>query len=190
MKRTPFFLLTLLLSISAAFGQSYTLPKVQMSISFFGENLTHPGIRVGLATPIGLQLNPKEEVDKSWVVGGYVTYYRHPRNHRALMLTGAIGRQRIGNQGLQTMFNFELGYMASVLDAEAYEWDGNQIIEAGKTSSHFTFGLNGGLGWNFDKQRDLPLSFMVQPHLFIQAPFNSAFLPRLALETRLIYHLK
>ena len=156
--------------------------------------VTHGGFRLGIIAPISQKIRDREEeafVNKGWVVGGYVTYYKHPRNHKGLMFTGAIGRQRIGENGFQTSLNLETGYMLSSLDGETYEWNGSEIIESrNKESSHLVFGLNGGFGWNFDKKTDLPLSFMIQPHLYFQAPYNTTIVPRAALETKLTYNLK
>ncbi|MCI4670998.1 MAG: hypothetical protein MRZ79_22870 [Bacteroidia bacterium] len=190
------FLLVLLIFIPAASlkAQNFELPKFQISLSYFGEMATHGGIRIGLTTPISQMIKEKGEetsVNKAWIVGGCITYYKHPRNHKGLMVTGVIGRQRVGKNGFQTSLNLEAGYMLSILDGETYEWNDSEIVESSnKGSSHIVFGLNGGFGWNFDKKTDLPLSFMIQPHLYFQAPYNTTIVPRLALETKLSYNLK
>jgi len=106
------------------------------------------------------------------------------------MLTGVIGRQRIGNKGFISAINLEAGYMLSLLDGEVFATDRNKFVKGDKSSSHIVFGFNGGVGWNFEKQGKLPLSFMIQPHAYIQAPYNTFLIPRLALETKIIYHLK
>ena len=178
------------LSIQA---QDFSLPSYQVSLSYFGEMVTHGGIRLGVATPLSQKNKEKTDgqfVNKAWVLGGYLTYYKHPRNHTGLMFTGSIGRQRIGKKGFQTSIHFETGYMFSRLDGEVFEWDGEDIVEGKKGSSHIILGFNGGLGWNFTKTSDFPFSFMVQPHLYIQAPYNTLFAPRVALETKIAYQLK
>ncbi|MEL6652169.1 MAG: hypothetical protein AAFQ87_15315, partial [Bacteroidota bacterium] len=63
--------------------------------------------------------------------------------------------------------------MLSRLDGEVYQWDGTGVEAGNQASSHFVFGLNGGAGWNFDRNTSLPLSVMVQPHLYLQAPYNT-----------------
>jgi hypothetical protein len=174
-------------------AQHYEIPRYQLSLSFFGELLSHPGVRLGFTTPIAQRIKEKDNskiINKGWVVGGYLTYYKHPRNHKGLMLTGSIGRQRIGNSGFQSSLNLEAGYMLSILDGEVFEWDGEKIVEGNKGSSHLVFGLNGGIGWNFDKKTSLPVSFMIQPHLYFQAPYNTFIAPRVALDTKLSYYLK
>ena len=174
-------------------GQNYEIPKWQISMSYFGELLTHPGARIGIATPISQNIKQKKDeayVTKGWVVGGYFTYYHHVRNHRGLMLTSSIGRHRIGKKGLLLNINLEAGYMLSLLDGEVYEWNGTEMEEASKGSSHIVAGLNGGIGWDFGKKTELPISFLIQPHIYLQAPYNTFFTPRVATEFRLIYHLK
>ena len=174
-------------------GQEYQIPTYQVSVSFFGEMLTHRGVRLGLTTPLSQQIVKSENgqgVNRAWVVGGYLTYYRHPRNHHGLMLTGAIGRQRIGRSGLMTQMNFEAGYMLSVLDGEVYARENDQIVSGTKGSSHMVLGFNGGMGWDFGKKSHVPLSIMIQPHFYLQTPYNTLAAPRFALETKLSYTLK
>jgi hypothetical protein len=106
------------------------------------------------------------------------------------MLSGFIGGQRIGNTGFLMQLNFETGYMASFLDGEAYEWDGSTFQTAKKGSSYLVFGFNGGIGWDFGKRTSLPATFSLVPHLYIQAPYNTLFLPRTALAIQVTYKLK
>ena len=194
MIKNVIFSMLLFFSMNSLSAQTFELPKFQISLSYFGEMMTHGGIRLGITTPISQTIKDKGEeafINKGWLVGGYVTYYKHPRNHKGLMFTGAIGRQRIGKNGFQTSLNIEAGYMLSILDGETYEWNSSEIVEAdSRGSSHVVFGLNGGFGWNFGKKTDLPLSFMIQPHFYFQAPYNTIIVPRVALETKLTYKLK
>jgi len=179
-----------LMSLSSLHAQDYEIPKYQISISFFGEMITHSGIRLGFTTPISQKLQETanaSSANRAWVVGGYLTYYRHSRNHRALMATASLGRQHIGANGFQMEIHAEAGYMLSILDGEAFEWNGTEMVESNKGSSHFVMGFNGGAGWNFAKKLEVPISFMLHPHLYIQAPYNSLFVPRIALEAKLTY---
>lgn len=173
-------------------AQDFQIPRFQVSLSYFGEMVTHSGIRIGLTTPISQQVISKDagtSVNKAWMAGGHLTFYRHPRNHSAVMLTASIGRQRIGASGFQIEVHMEGGYMLSLLDGEAFEWAGSEFAAGSRGSSHLVFGFNGGAGWNFNKTTDLPLSFMVSPHVYIQAPYNTFLIPRLALEASVSYSL-
>lgn len=193
MKHLFFVFLIFWLGNHSAIGQNYELPALQTSISYFGEYVTHAGIRVGISKTLSQNIKEKDSskfINKAWVLNGFLTYYKHPRNHSGFMITSAIGRQRTGKKGFQTSINLELGYMLSTLDGEVYEWDGEKIVEGEKGSSHFVFGFNGGFGWNFEKQVNVPISIMILPHFYIQAPYNTLFAPRVALETKLSYHLK
>ena len=186
MKRIRLLILALMLTSLTSEAQDYEIPRFQISLSYFGETATHSGIRVGITTPIQQStFGDENQKNRAWVIGGYLTYYKHPRNHKALMLTGSVGRQRISKNGFQTEINMETGYMLSILDGETFEWNGSEIVESSNnSSSHFVFGFNGGLGWNFAKNTDLPLSFMINPHLYIQTPYNTFLVPRVALETK------
>jgi hypothetical protein len=106
------------------------------------------------------------------------------------MLTGFVGRQRIGNAGFLMQLNFETGYMASFLDGEVYEWNGNTFEKGKKGSSHAIFGFNGSIGWDFGKRTSLPATFAIVPHLYFQAPFNTTVFLRTALAIQITYKLK
>ncbi|NLR91662.1 hypothetical protein [Flammeovirga agarivorans] len=172
---------------------NYTPTKHQVSLSYYGEFVTHPGFRIGYLTPISQKTKVKNEtnvVDKSWVVGGYFTYYKHKMNHDGLLFTGEIGRQRISKSGFISSINFEMGYMLAVLDGEVYTPTENGFEKGAKADSYFTFGLNLGLGWDFEKKMNLPISAMVVPHFYFQAPYNTAVTARTALEVKFLYHLR
>ncbi|MEO0899179.1 MAG: hypothetical protein AAFY71_22395 [Bacteroidota bacterium] len=176
-----------------SYAQESAFPSYQVSLSFFGENISHSGVRLGMMLPIQKVLKHKkadEQVDKAWVGGLFLTYYKDPRNHQGLMLTGSIGRQRIGKKGLQSSFNIETGYMLSLLDGEVYEQEGESFAQGNRASSHFVFGINPGIGWNFSKVTQLPLAIMAHPHIYVQAPYNTLFVHRAALEIKMILNLK
>jgi hypothetical protein len=190
--KTALFLLSLI-GTKSLFAQDYSIPKLQASIAYFGELLTHPGVKLGMSYTINQKSKNKKsgkQINKGWLTGANATFYRHKFNHKALMLTGFIGRQRIGNAGFLMQLNFETGYMASFLDGEAYEWDGSTFQKAKKGSSHLVIGFNGGIGWDFGKRTSLPAIFALVPHLYIQAPYNTLFLPRTALAIQVTYKLK
>jgi hypothetical protein len=180
----PVLFLFTLMGFTPLVAQDYSIPKLQTSVGYFGEFITHPGVKLGMSYTIKQKSKNKKsgkENNKGWLTGANITFYRHKFNHKALMLTGFIGRQRIGNAGFLTQLNFETGYMASFLDGEAYEWDGSTFQKAKKGSSHLVFGFNGGIGWDFGKRTSLPATIAIVPHLYIQAPYNTSFLPRTAL---------
>lgn len=169
-------------------AQSAPQSRNQVSLSYFGEYLTHTGLRLG-----GLHIwLPAEDATSHlshWTTAAFVTHYRHRRNHSGTLLTIQGGRLYQGQKGLRLQAGVELGYMLSQLDGEVYAWNGNSIEAAGKASSHLSWGLSGGIGLHLKPALKLPLSAELLPHLFFQAPYNTLFVPRMALEIRLSYHL-
>ena len=189
----PLLLLFTLLGFKPLVAQDYSIPKLQTSVGYFGEFITHPGVKLGMSYTIKQKSKNKKSgkvINKGWLTGANITFYRHKFNHKALMLTGFIGRQRIGNTGFLMQLNFETGYMASFLDGEVYEWNGNTIEKGKKGSSHAIFGFNGSIGWDFGKRTSLPATFAIVPHLYFQAPFNTTVLLRTALAIQITYKLK
>ena len=200
----PVLFLFTLMGFKPLAAQDYSIPKLQASMGYFGELITHPGVKLGINYTIKQKSKIKKtekqiyskikksekQINKGWLLGANATFYRHKFNHKAMMFTGFIGRQRIGNTGFLMQLNFETGYMASFLDGEAYEWDGSTFQTAKKGSSHLVFGFNGGIGWDFGKRTSLPATFSLVPHLYIQAPYNTLFLPRTALAIQVTYKLK
>ena len=187
-KHFSLFLLAILL-LSPSFSQDIANSNLRISVSYFGEFITHPGIRLGLGKKLS-DRKAKEGIQKSWIADINLTYYKHKRNHEALMVGASIGRERIGRKGLLSQLNLGLAYMSSFLDGEVYSWNGEEIIEGNRHSAHASFGINGGLGWDFGKNSSFPLAFLINPHLYFQAPYTSWLLPRIALEVKLIYPLQ
>ncbi len=186
----------LILIIGVGMGsalKAQSLPPFRVSVSYFGEYVTHAGIRVGLLVPLHPTPSGKTgEAESSWVAGGFATLYTHQRNHRGLLLTGFFGRQRIGRHGLITQVGLEAGYMASFLQGEVWTLDAAPatFTKGRKASSHFVGGINAGAGWDFSQNSSLPLALSLHPHFYLQAPYNTLFVPRFALETRLSYTIE
>lgn len=137
---TTCFLVIFCLYSTQIQAQDVLIPQKSISLSYFGELITNSGIRLGFATSLTQKIKEKRNlktIQKAWVVSGYITYYRHVRNHKGLMLTAAIGRQRLTDSGFQSAINFEAGFMRSMLDGEVYSWDGEKIVEGNKGSSHW-----------------------------------------------------
>ena len=185
-----FFCYSLLLGLSffSLRAQVSEVAPHQVSLSYFGEFVTHAGLRLGYARPLSQsQVERRRMVSNSTKPGSPVlafTRYRTYATHTGTMLTLAIGRQRTAASGFVTSFNLEGGYMHARLNGEVFAWNGDSFEAGRKGSSHVVVGLNGGIGLEFSSQNGVAASShgaatrlhtspFLTPHFFLASPWKS-----------------
>ena len=157
-----------------------------LTIAYFGETVTHPGLLVGTE-------------HKAWETGWHRAFlaahmggYRHPGNHTGLFLDGALGYRLTLPVGLSVEAMAGLGYLHTLLDGRVFAPGPNGGVEAvtdlGRPawmpSATLGMGLDaGGLGL-----RDTRVFTRLQ--LFGQYPFNTYVLPHVALQVGLTWNVQ
>jgi hypothetical protein len=184
MKPNSFTSLMILATFACApvYGQS-ELPGNDMSItvSYYGETITRPGLLVGVALPLGEWSG--HELNVPIEAGFYV----HVRNHTGIFLgTGIAYRYRF-EAGFHLDTKLTVGGMLSIPAAPLYGvTDGR--VEALPLMAFLrimpSFGI--GCGWDF-RGSGLPIDAFVGFHVFGEYPFNSYLLPHLAVTTGVSY---
>ncbi|MEL6344169.1 MAG: hypothetical protein AAFV53_13700 [Myxococcota bacterium] len=185
------FLLTFL--IGSVCAEQVAPSRFQVEVASFNEYLVNPGVRVGAEWPLRLGRKgapPTPPRDRFWAAGVHLGTYVDTGSHRAWLATGEFGRRRITRSRFILEYNVEAGYMASVLDGEAWALDGDDFVPVSRLTSHVVVGVNAGLGYTLQKQLGIPLAVGVKPHFFVQAPYNTAVLGRVAAEISLSYGVR
>jgi hypothetical protein len=136
----------------------FAKPKmlVPISVSYFGNMIVHPGVKIGADyTLLYIQKN-KEKKKKIKVIGKMLyaqpnlSFYVHPKSHSALQTNLELGWRRI-NRILYTEYSLSMGYMRRFNIGETYVTDaeGNVTdIKNGTSRGYFTTGLSAGIGKN------------------------------------------
>lgn len=153
------------------------LDKRAVSVAYFGEFITHPGISVEF--PTLLKAARKHTLYRK--LG--VTLYTHRRNHNAFILTGEAGSRLTNKQGRFGEALVGLGYMHTWLQGDVYTRAGSGTVtesfDWGRPHLVLSFSL--GAGWEAHREA-LPGTNFIRLIAFGEYPFNGLILPHLGLQ--------
>jgi hypothetical protein len=166
-----------------------------LSLSY-NSSLIYPGLRAGLELPmetIRLIKLKKSGEKKYFVKDRFITvnlgWYHHPGYHDNVYLTSGWTMRRTNARGFFTEFTPEAGISRTFLGGTTYVVDGNGDVSIKKGAGYF-YGLvsaGGGIGYDFEKTKQLPLSLFSKLNLLMMFPYNSTIYLRPALEIGVIY---
>ncbi len=174
MRTIPAILLLALLSGSAA-----AAAPVALSVSYYGEAITHPGLSLGLdvglvkAGPFRLVFAPE--------VGSYV----HPRNHSALFVLPRLGARLISPEGFFGGLFVGAGWMHTWAPGVVYELDEAGEVQLAAETGRDRLGVSAGLGLGVDflLPHRRPMAWFLRLEFLGETPVNTRFLPHFALQT-------
>jgi len=113
-----------------------------LRIAYYGENMVHPGLRVGTSyvlhrkvkvrTPIFKFLQDKRgSMTKviQYKLDGNLGFYNHPNNHTGLLMGAAITRHKNKNESkFSTAWSLEINYLRRFYNIETFQIDSNGAI--------------------------------------------------------------
>lgn len=160
-------------------------------VSYFGENLTHYGIRAGMEQAFhsrekdrGNGLFSRQE----WLLGLSLTVFRHPGNQLGVILAPELGWRHTGRRGGVLQLALAPGLFRSFLEAETYEpGDDGTLVKvplAGRWG--FLPGASVGYGRDLSARGGRPVVLFTNLHYMRQYPYNASFLNRFGLELGVI----
>jgi len=159
-----------------AFGE---IRNLALSVSYHGDMITHPGLRVGFALPIleGKIFKLETGVD----VGGFI----HPRNERVLFALCSLGVRCATPVGFEAAFKLGAGYKRGYVDGVLYGFASDGTAKRVHDSGLGAFITSAGLdfGWRVNDT----LFVAMGPYATMEYPYNGIFLPRVALVTGITY---
>jgi hypothetical protein len=74
----PFLFLFTLMGFKPLVAQDYSIPKLQASIAYFGELITHPGVKLGINYTLKQKskiMKSEKQIDKGWLTGANATFF-------------------------------------------------------------------------------------------------------------------
>jgi hypothetical protein len=158
---------------------------VGISLSFLGENLTHPGVVAGVEYRL-LAPRPGHEL----LVRAFLGAYLHPSLYWALLAGGELSYRLTAGFGLCAELTGGLGYLHTTVASPVYELgsDGQVAAVTDWGRPAFMPSASLGIGWDF-RDVGLPLRFMLRPQVFWQYPYNTHALTHVALLVGVTYSL-
>jgi hypothetical protein len=168
-----FILVFMILSVYSIFGQEKIIP---ISINYFGETFSNPGIEIGYENTFYKGFNFTASI------GTYI----HQRNHVGLFLCSGLNWRHTFPIGYSMEFGLALGYLHTwAHGGKIYTVDNNGNISEKPNYGrpHFMPMVKLGLlGWDFRKKANIPLRLNADIVGFGQYPFNTYLLPHIAVK--------
>lgn len=179
MQRVLFFIACIV------FGYSGNAQEVRLS--YFGESLTHYGLKGAYAMPLySAEKTSKREVLKirSLHLAGGLAVYRHTQNHVGVILSPELSYHRQKQHGGFIEAGLSPALFKSFLEGTTYEVaeDGQlaKVPLAGRLA--FMPSVFFGFGGHLSRSQASSLSWFGRINLMKQMPYNASSLTRFALE--------
>lgn len=175
-------------------------------MGYWGELMTHPGIKVAYDYPItGIQ-KEKEVKNKTisrnhqWLVGSELGVYKHPQNHSGMILGITSGyryertKQKSGKKKkiLRTDISFGAGYYRYFLAGTTYQFQEDGSIESQNSGGSGSFMPSGSVSFsmNIPNQKDIPLFWYFKPSFYLETQHNTGVNYKPFLEVGFSYQFK
>ena len=165
-------------------GQENELPKLKMTLGYFGETFTHPGINAGF------EYYPFQSDSYQMILASNLGGYVHTRNNTSLFIRGQWGQRVRFNNGFFVDQFIGLGYLHHFTHGgDNYEVLPNgAVIEISNSGRPMIMpSVAVGTGYDFAKKTSLNLVYFLRPELFWKAPFNGYYLTHVAVNTGFIF---
>jgi hypothetical protein len=178
MKKYSFVLILIAGCVPLSTAQAMPGEPLSVSVSFFGETLSHPGIAVGLTYDI------LDAGVYSLSLKSQAGLYIHPRNHSAVFLLGGIANRLDGDSGFTFDLSLQAGILESIPGGTVYERSGSGGIEMAGSPGALRFMAMAGLGfaWRLRVAGGSSFSPFIRLNAFGEYPFNGYLYPHVAAE--------
>lgn len=179
-----------LLFFSAALFWAGVASCQHVSLGYFGETVTHYGVKGGIGFTI-------EQFDKekrngrlashSFSVAPSLAIYRHAHNHVGLILMPDVTYGRQNHRDGIFEAGISPGLFRSFLEGKTYEVIDGELQRkklAGRTA--FMPAVFAGFGKNLAVTKNIPLSWYCRAYVMKQVPYNASSLTRFAVELGIV----
>ena len=176
-------LVVLLFSYVLTHAQTEELPTRALTVSYFGETLTHPGLTLGVEH-YPLQ-SPKHQLVWSVSAGAYL----HRRNNTSWFVRLQVGQRLMLGRGFVLENFLGLGYLRQYTHGgDVYQVLPNGAVVENKRSGRGKMMPSVGLGMGYRgiKIRGKTIQVFARPEIFWKAPFNGYYLTHFAINAGIV----
>ena len=170
--------------------------NAQVSLSYSGHFITHPGLEISYELPFKVKtiIKRKRRGEKTKVkeklfdfaIGRYV----HPDNHKGTYAESNIILRKIKQKGFKREYIWSMGYLLRTNVGTTYELgDNGAIIELPNASRFYLVpGFQLGFGKDLDRAKGVPLAWQIRPGFYLELPNNALFTPLFKLDIGVTYY--
>ncbi len=153
--------------------------------------MIYPGLRFGIGFPVSTthmirytKSGEKNDYYKNRFITANLGWYHQQGFHDNLYLTAGWTMRRTKPSGFFTDFSPETGISRTFLGGTTYKVDNNGNVNIEKNFGYYyaLLSLGGGIGYDFEQTRHLPLIVFSKLNLLMMFPYNSTIYVRTAIE--------
>ena len=185
-------LVVLLLGLSTSiFAQRNKKKPFPLSVSYFGNNLTRPGLIVSASPfPWGNKSITESPKRFSFLHQASIGFFVTPKTNTNLFVTTEPGIRLSSKGGFRFETFIGLGYLRSFNAGTTYTVTENSIEKVSLASrGYFLTHLTLGIGKDLFPKRGIPVAWHIRPAIFVLTPYNTGFNLLLNFEFGLTYTL-
>ena len=173
------------------FNQAYNMGEyAPMSVSYYGNFATHPGIKLGMDWNLLMVEKTKEKrkkiktIRKLLLVTPSIAFYHHKASHQGLILATDLAWRRYGKKLLYKEVSLGMGYFRRFNAGETWEVVGDGVVtNIGNTSrGYFSPSLSFGIGKRFMLQEQTPAAIFSRLNINGLVNYNASTIAELSLE--------
>lgn len=195
-----FFLCLLCLSTSFGFAASKqdSIPqntsRFGISTSYFAESGYHHGFSIGMDCLIFNKNKPVEKKETKFrnhklILSPSILWFYHPNNKSSFITKVDFSHRLTFKSGIFGTIGTGIGYFRTFYNIPTFQIkDGDLEKIQGAGRNTFTSNLFWSIGYDFFNKTNFPLSIMIQPELYIQAPYNHKYVVFPAWQMRFVYY--
>ncbi|WP_421826898.1 hypothetical protein [Larkinella sp.] len=156
----------------------------QLRVAYFGETVTHYGLKVAYEYPLISRIKTRNSARKEFLLTPGLAVYNHPDNHVGLILSPELAYQRTGRRGGTFEVGLSNAYFRYFLAGKTFEVDENggfrRVKMAGRGAYLPTVSV--GFGRDLSIRKNRSLAWYAKLNLMQQRPYNASTLMRFGIE--------
>lgn len=161
--------------------------KTPISISYYGNLILHPGIKLGLDYHLAgihktkIKKRKTKVIQKLLYTSPSIAFYSHQKSHSGLFISTDLGWRRYNNKCFYSDISLGLGYYGRINAGDTYEIKEGAAQKRLGMRNYFTPSLSYSIGQSFKVNEKLISIFTKVNSNFILG-YNTGWTPELSLE--------
>lgn len=171
-----------------------TLPTQaqQLRVAYFGETVTHYGLKVAYEYPIISRIKSSNTARKEFLITPGLAVYNHPHNHVGIIFSPELAYQRTGRRGGVFEVSLSNSYLRYFLAGQTFEVGENGEFQRVKMAGRGAYlpTVSVGYGRDLSVRHHRSLAWYARLNLIQQRPYNASELYRFGIECGIRKSLK
>jgi len=190
------YLILFVLLISSTLLNAQIRNPNSISVSYFGESITHPGLKIGIGYQLKSWDKTKESknasskiINKSFDLTPSIGFFYHKDYQTGLFILPEISYARKNAKGNFIAFGLGAGYMRTSIPNVHEINSSNEIESTSGGSNYFATNYFISFGKDLSTKHNTPLDIFLKPQIMYALPNYSTGIAYFAIELGVSYKL-